>query len=365
MESWPRVSFGIIVLNGEPFTRYNLRSLYPFAHEIIVAEGASPHAAHAATPDGHSSDGTLETLRRFQIEEDPDRKVTIVTAEDEGHPSGFWPGEKDEQSGAYAKRATGDYLWQVDIDEFYRAEDMQRVLEMLDSDPSITAVTFPEIPFWGSFDVRCDGPYLRLSYSQFHRLFRWGPGYRMVTHRPPTVVDECGQDLRGLRWISAAEMQQKGIFLYHYTQIFVGHVRSKMTYYDTLIRKTNRAKRIRNIDAWLQTSFLSLRNPFRVHTVNTQASWLTPFVGEHPAEIEALKVDIRRGAAVAEMRSMDDVDRLLSSLTYRIRVKLWQMWANYIIQTEVLGRDLLRNRIAVGEFMNSMGRIVIGEQRIF
>ena len=50
----PKITFGIIVLNGEPFTRYNLRALYPFAHEIIVAEGASPKAAHAATPDGHS-----------------------------------------------------------------------------------------------------------------------------------------------------------------------------------------------------------------------------------------------------------------------------------------------------------------------
>ncbi len=35
----PKVTFGIIVLNGEPFTRYCLRSLYPFAHEIIVVEG--------------------------------------------------------------------------------------------------------------------------------------------------------------------------------------------------------------------------------------------------------------------------------------------------------------------------------------
>ena len=28
----PKVTFGIIVLNGEPFVRYCLRSLYPFAH---------------------------------------------------------------------------------------------------------------------------------------------------------------------------------------------------------------------------------------------------------------------------------------------------------------------------------------------
>ena len=38
---------------------------YPFAHEIIVVEAASPAAEFTATSDGHSTDGTLETLRRF------------------------------------------------------------------------------------------------------------------------------------------------------------------------------------------------------------------------------------------------------------------------------------------------------------
>src|SRR3546814_12516086 len=98
----------MIVLNGEPFLRYNLRSLYPYAHQIIVAECAAPCARNIATPQGHSRDGTLEVLRRFKQEEDPEDKVVIVTAEDEGHPDGFWPGEKDEQSRAYPKRATGN-----------------------------------------------------------------------------------------------------------------------------------------------------------------------------------------------------------------------------------------------------------------
>ena len=59
MNRWPRITFGMIVLNGEPFIRYNLRALYPFAHQIIVVEGAAPAAANIATGDGHSSDGTL------------------------------------------------------------------------------------------------------------------------------------------------------------------------------------------------------------------------------------------------------------------------------------------------------------------
>jgi hypothetical protein len=63
---YPKVTFGIIVLNGEPFTRYCLRSLYPFAHQIVVVEGAVRGAMSLARHDGHSRDGTLETLQRFK-----------------------------------------------------------------------------------------------------------------------------------------------------------------------------------------------------------------------------------------------------------------------------------------------------------
>ena len=56
----PKVTFGMIVLNGEPFVRPLLRTVYPYAHEIIVVEGACPGAV--ATEDGHSVDGTLEAL---------------------------------------------------------------------------------------------------------------------------------------------------------------------------------------------------------------------------------------------------------------------------------------------------------------
>ena len=38
---------------------------------------------------------------------------------------------KTASRGAYAERATGDYLWQVDMDEFYRPEEMHIVLDML------------------------------------------------------------------------------------------------------------------------------------------------------------------------------------------------------------------------------------------
>lgn len=183
----PRITFGMIVLNGEPFLRYNLRTLYPFAHEIILVEGAALAAANIATPDGHSLDNTLEIARQFKASEDPDGKLTIVTAEDEGYPNGFWPGEKHQQSQAYARRATGDYLWQVDVDEFYQPNHILFVLRMLTARPDITAVSFKMITFWGGFDYITDGWYLRQGAKIYRRLFKWGPDYCYVTHRPHSV----------------------------------------------------------------------------------------------------------------------------------------------------------------------------------
>lgn len=95
--------------------------------------------AAIASSDGHSNDSTLHSLWDFKNHHDPDNKVMIVTAEDEGHPNGFWTGEKDEQSRAFAKRATGNYLWQVDVDEFYKSGDMQAVVDLLENDPQISA----------------------------------------------------------------------------------------------------------------------------------------------------------------------------------------------------------------------------------
>ncbi len=267
--SRPRVTFGIIVLNGEPFTKYALRALYPYAHEIIVAEGAAPGARNIANPDGHSRDGTLEALRQFKAEEDPGGKVTIVTAEDDGHPDGFWPGEKDEQSRAYARRATGDYLWQVDIDEFYRDEEMQRVLAMLEADPGIDAMSFRQITFWGAPDYVADGWYLRRGAADYHRLFRWGSGFEYRTHRPPTVVDATGRDLRTGHWIDATATVALGLRLYHYSLLLPKQVIEKCDYYAT----ADWARRTGAIE-WANDAYLSLNRPYRVHNVFAYPSWL-------------------------------------------------------------------------------------------
>jgi hypothetical protein len=308
--SGPRISFGVIVLNGEPFTAYTLRSLYPFAHEIIVVEGAAHAAKNIATPDGHSRDGTLQELRRFKAEEDPEGKVTLVTAEDEGYPEGWWPGEKDEQSQAYAKRATGDYLWQVDIDEFYRAEEMTSVIGMLRDDPSITAATFKQLTFWGGLGYRTDGWYLRRGATYYRRLFRWGPGYTYAKHRPPTVLDTDGRDVHTIHALNAEDLSARGIHLYHYSLLLPKQVIEKCDYYGNAAF----AKRPGAV-AWAQDAFLRLGRPYRVHNVYDFPSWLERYSGPHPAQIVQMVADIAHDRP-GDLRRTDDIERLLGSWWY-------------------------------------------------
>jgi len=309
----PRLTFGMIVLNGEPFLRYNLRALYPFAHQIIVVEGASPAAASISGPDGHSTDGTLETLRRFRQSEDLDGKLVVVTAEDEGHPDGFWPGEKDEQSNAYARRATGNYLWQVDVDEFYLPGDMEKVIAFLSGNPEEIAVSFKMVTFWGGLGYVTDGWYLRRGAGIYHRLFRWGPGFRYASHRPPMVENERGVDLRKIRHVNGHAMFRRlGILLYHYSLLFPKQVFEKCRYYSNVFPEARR-----DAERWAQENYMRLGNPFRVHNVYAEPSWLERFPGEHPPQILRMMEDIRKGDVREECRRVEDIEEVLASLTYR------------------------------------------------
>lgn len=318
--------------------RYNLRALYPFAYQIIVIEGACPSARNICSRDGHSLDDTLSELYRFQAEEDPEKKLIVITAEDEGHPNGFWT-EKDEMSQAYTKYVTGNYLWQIDSDEFYRPEDMRDVIDMLSEDPAITAITFPMKTFWGGLDYFVDGFFLR----QFvvHRVFAWKRGYVYNTHRPPTVIDENGKNLRDIKWITASEMAAKGVFLYHYELLFPKQVREKCSYYIG----AQWTDSLRNLDQWMRYSYFSLQKPFRVHMVYSSLSWLDRFFGNHPHEVVEMVDAVKRGGySGVDLRKTDDIEDLLSNRFYNLQ----RLFLKYLLPID---KALLKMRHAIKSFI--------------
>lgn len=308
----PKITFGIIVLNGEPFTRYCLRSLYPFAHEIIVVEGGHEDAKSVCTPDGHSIDGTLDALYKFKKEEDPENKITIVTRE------GFWP-KKDElgrnrtpQSRAYAERATGDYLWQIDIDEFYREDHMWQILNILKKNPSITVVSFPSYTFWGDIQYESDSWALKRGLKYCHRIFKWSKGYKYLTHEPPIVIDETGTDLRQRKWLTGKVMKRKHIYMYHYSLLFPWQVEQKARVYN------DEDNNYKGIVDWAENNYFKLNNPYRVHNLFRLPSWLRRYKGKHPKQITMMMQDIKEGKLSVKIRQNEDVEALLNSFNYKL-----------------------------------------------
>lgn len=303
--TFPKISFGIIVLNGEPFTKYCLRQLYRHAHEIIVVEGAVKTACGIA-PTGRSTDGTLKALNEFKENEDPDNKIKIITMD------GFWE-EKDQQSQAYANSATGDYLWQVDIDEFYKNEDIEKVKGLLRESPEITAMSFRQITFWGGLDYCCNSVYLTsCNASEYHRLFKWGDGYKYSAHRPPTVIGPDGINLRDKKWLRAAYTEKMGISLYHYSLLFPKQVIEKCEYYSK-----PGGGFMSEADQWAKECYFKLNKPFKVHNVYAYPSWLIRYKGTHPQQIEKMRSDILTGKLEVETRDITDIEQLLSSKKYQ------------------------------------------------
>lgn len=333
-----KITFGIIVLNGEPFIKYNLRALYPYAHQIIIVEGASPFAKNIATRDGHSIDNTLEAIKSFIRDEDPDNRVQIVTAEDEGHPNGFWPGEKHEQSQAYAKRASGNWLWQIDVDEFYMPDDMTWICKNILVRPDVQAVTFRPITFWGGIDYFVDGWYLHyLQGKNMHRLFRWNSKFTYLTHRPPTVVDENGNDLRKHGWVTAAELKKKNIIMYHYSLLFPQQVNSKSAYYSNVDWGI-----FPGMQLWAEHNYVGLIDPFRVHNVYEYPSWLERYKNSQPPQVLTMWNDIQKGLFPdIQIRPVADIERLLESSWYKNGKIILKFIGPIIWAFQVLGGYLL------------------------
>ena len=310
-----KITFGIIVLNGEPFTRYCLRSIYPFAYEIIVVEGGHEDTKSVCTPDGHSIDGTLDTLYKFKNEEDVENKLTIITHE------GFWP-KKDElghdrtpQSRAYAERATGDYLWQIDIDEFYLRSDMIKIIKMLKEDSSIRSVSFKQKSFWGDINYISDGCYLRRNEGGWHRIFKWAQNYKYLTHEPPTIIVENGIDLRSQRWITGEMMSEHNIYMYHYSLLFPSQVEQK-----TKVYKEEKPEYCDKIIDWATNNYYTISNPYRVHNIYIYPSWFIRYKGEHPHEIINMMEDIKRGNIDVTLRQTEDVEAILSKWWYSLGI---------------------------------------------
>jgi hypothetical protein len=308
-----RVSAVMIVLNGMPWLPYLLRNLYPHVDEWVIVEGAQAHIRSVADEQGHSLDDTVQVIKNFP---DPARKIRLI--QQDRH----WV-DRDEMFAVGTAQLHGDYLWQIDVDEFYRHEDILRLKTFMAAHPHIEAYSFLYRDFFGGFRGYVQGgEYYPIGYQHW-RLWRWRKGYQYVRHEPPLVLDGAGTDVRWHGYMEGQDLyRQLGLLCYHYSYVLPEQVRRKA------ISESERSIYPKNafflgrsqasIRQWYEEHYLRF-TPWEVN-IKPLPSWIEPYDGPHPAEIDHLRAEIATGQLAVALRQGDDIERFLDS-PWR-----WRLW---------------------------------------
>ena len=220
-----KIAFGMIVFNGDFVLKECLESVYPYATQILISEGPVRYWQDEGFTT--STDRTNEILDNFP---DPENKITVVHGQFE---------EKDEECRAYMPhmRDDIDYIWNLDSDEIYKPEDIEKIIRLLEEE-QYTSVGVRSCSFYGGFDYHIGG--FELAKDNFLRIFKVYPNATWKTHRPPTIMAPLGTVTLPEKHLDSDTLWDKhGIQMYHYSYVFPRQVKEKIAYYKAKVSKHN------------------------------------------------------------------------------------------------------------------------------
>lgn len=206
-----------------------VRQFYPHVDQITIVEGATKAVSHYFdgdasdfTIDGSSNDGTLHEL--FLLD-DPDKKIEIVPT------VGFWNG-KTAMANESAKRAIGEYLWEISSDEFYRTDDILKIKALLQREKP-DAVHFYAHHFVGDFNHEISEAtgHLWGNDIPWQRIHRNEPGSSWVSHEPPLYRLPSGLICDQGKLITRQMTAALGIKLFHYGYVARSQAEFKAKFY--------------------------------------------------------------------------------------------------------------------------------------
>ena len=157
--------------------------------------------------------------------------------------------------------------------------------------------------------------YLRRNLPEIHRVFKWGKGFQYVSHRPPTVINIEGINLKEINFLNARKTKKMGISMYHYSFVFPKQVDEKVEYY----RNSQWSKSV-PVKWWADEVYYKFRYPFKAF-INTQfPGWIERYEGEHPLQIQKLIVDLNNSMSYIKTRPDEDLKVITGTLKYCVAV---------------------------------------------
>lgn len=211
--------------NEADWIEYNLSNCYDEFDKIRVLEGAVEGRPNS-TPDGHSTDGTLELIKSFP---DPANKIELYTL---NRP--FKSLEQMKQ--VFLDVASEDeFLCIADADEFFLEGQINRIRRILRARPNLSQIVPMFLHFWrDAYHIRN----MDTNYTiQHQRFIRYTKGMRYHSH--PVATDANGI----CTYFDNSYQPRKFVpipplYIYHY-----GHAKgpeafkAKKTFYDRELAK--------------------------------------------------------------------------------------------------------------------------------
>jgi len=210
------IVFNVIETLPKNMFELNIKNMYDYVDEIIIVEGATKSRSKfdgdtsTFTSNGRSNDGTIEMIKELEKTYD---KIKVIIG------NGFWNG-KTSMCNAATNIATGDYIWQLDSDEFYKTEDILKIMKILEKQKP-DAIHFYANHFFGGWDY-CIDERDGKSWGNnipWKRIFKHIPNKSSwISHEPPEYVCD-GMICNNGNIIRREETLSLGIKIYHYSYV--------------------------------------------------------------------------------------------------------------------------------------------------
>lgn len=142
-------------ISGYTTTRNVIQMDYPFAEAIESLLDFCDEVVVADSSDG--SDGTIDALEAL-MDKHPNLKVVHVDVPWDAPNHGIYDGQ---MKAVARSKCTGDYLWQLDVDEIVEPGARQKIEKLLEQAAPFMdqspIIALPVVEYWGSKDkVRID-----------------------------------------------------------------------------------------------------------------------------------------------------------------------------------------------------------------
>lgn len=216
-----KITYGIIVVDGMPFIKHQLKLIYKHAHQIIICEGGDK-TWNKINGYIRSQDGTIEFIKSFP---DPDKKIKLIQKD--------W-NNKNEMCHEYSKYATGDIIWHVDVDEFVDPKHIPFIKKQYENRKT-QILSIPNYVFWGDTNTIIEAHSAngwKDNWFCFERVFRRSPG-KYIHHIPERgYYDPKTKNVLSAPTVNQQVFKNAGIFTYHFSYVLDHTVRMKMKYYN-------------------------------------------------------------------------------------------------------------------------------------